>query len=304
MKILIVGLGSIGKKHIDAIYELYPRAIIVALRSCISDESYRGVVNLYNLSELSFVPDFIIISNISILHEETIMQMISLKSPLFIEKPVLCNLTNATLISKLVKSNEIITYVACNMRFHPCIEYLKSYLQSSSSKINEVNIYCGSYLPNWRANKNFKKIYSANKEMGGGVDLDLIHELDYTVWLFGFPYATTRVSTSKSSLEINSIDCARYILEYEEYTVGITLNYYRIDSRRSIEVLFDNDTIHIDLLTSTIKSMNSGEILFNSKEKMSDIYLKQINYFIKQFKMNEYTMNDFDTAVDVLKIAL
>ena len=304
MKILIVGLGSIGRKHVDAIYELYPHARIFALRTKKNSETYRDVLNIYGLAELPFVPDFVIIANISALHEETILQMVSLNCPLFIEKPVLIDLKNSLQITNLIKKNNIITYVACNMRFHPCIEFLKSYVNSNKKIINEVNIYCGSYLPNWRSNKDFRRNYSANKAMGGGVHLDLIHELDYTLWIFGFPVSKIFVPSSKSSLNINSIDNARYLLDYDKFNIGITLNYYRIDPKRSIEILYNDDTIYIDLLTSSVKSLISGDILYESQEKMSDIYKKQIKYFTTYLKNKETPMNDFETAVEVLKIAL
>jgi predicted dehydrogenase len=304
MKILIVGLGSIGKKHIDAIYHLYPNASIYALRSGNSVDTYRNVFNLHDITDFYFIPDFIIISNITILHENTILQMISYNCPLFIEKPVLCDLKNADLIVKKIKSHKITTYVACNMRFHPCIEFLKEYVKSTSSRINEVNIYCGSYLPSWRENSDFRNIYSANEEMGGGVHLDLIHELDYTAWIFGFPASKTRILTRNSSLQINSIDSARYILEYLDFTVGITLNYFRVDPKRYIEILFNEETLYVDLLTSTIYSSNNNEILFKNSINMSDIYIKQMKYFIECLTLKNQPMNDFETAIEVLKIAL
>ena len=76
-------------------------------------------------------------------------------------------------------------YVGYNLRFHPLLKYLKKYLSQSNDKLLSVNIYAGSYLPDWRKNTNYVKSYSASKRKGGGVELDLSHEIDYASWLFG-----------------------------------------------------------------------------------------------------------------------
>ena len=131
------------------------------------------------------------------------------------------------MLVQLVESNNIITYVACNLRFHPCIIYLRNILSKNILIINEVNVYCGSYLPDWRPGVNIRTIYSSNPNMGGGVHLDLFHELDYTVWLFGHPKVSKSFLRSASSLNIDSIDYANYILEYNTFNANIILNYFR-----------------------------------------------------------------------------
>ena len=98
----------------------------------------------------------------------------------------MCLQGSETLVKRINQSN-LLTYVACNLRFLECIQFLKERLDSQKKFVQEVNVYCGSYLPDWRPGKDYKTIYSAIKEKGGGVHLDLIHELDYIYWLFGKP---------------------------------------------------------------------------------------------------------------------
>lgn len=304
MKVLIVGLGSIGRKHVDAILKIDIKACIYALRTIGTSDQYLNVVNINSIDELSFKIDFAIVSNISSAHESTIFLLIKLGCPLFIEKPVLNEVGNADKISSELFSKSIISYVACNLRFHPAILFIKDYLTTISPRINEVNIYCGSYLPDWRPNSDYTKSYSANKENGGGVHLDLVHELDYCTWLFGFPNSCQSLFQNKSSLNINAIDSARYILGYSEFTIGVTLNYYRRNPVRTIEILTSEDTILVDLINNKVISVIANQILFQRRFNMLDTYESQIRYFIDCIKSNVLPMNSFNNAVEVLKLAL
>jgi predicted dehydrogenase len=223
---------------------------------------------------------------------------------LFIEKPPISSLENIKILEKTIKETEIITYVACNLRFHPCIQYIKEHLISKTKRINEINIYCGSYLPNWRPNKNFREIYSVNPDMGGGVHLDLYHEIDYTCWLFGIPEKSQHVLRNVSSLKIDSIDYANYLLEYESFSVNIILNYYRKDVKRSIEIIFEDETWMIDLIRNNIKNQNEFIIFENSDFSIEKSYYLQMQYFIEHSINKRKPMNCLKESLDVLKICL
>ena len=119
-------------------------------------------------------------------------------------------------------------------------------------KINEVNVYCGSYLPSWRPSVDFRKVYSSNKNLGGGVHLDMIHELDYTYWLLGEPDKVTSTLRSTSSLEIDAVDYANYLWEYADFSANIVLNYYRPDTKRTLEIVTAEHIYFVDILKNRI----------------------------------------------------
>ena len=260
MKILIIGLGSIARKHIKVLQELQNDVIIFALRSSSSSKEEKGITSILNIDDLPAIPDFIIISNPTNLHEEAIRKAIDFKVPLFLEKPVFDSLNNKQSILDEIKEKGIQTYIACNLRFDPALIFLKQLLNRNKQAINEVNIYCGSNLSEWRPGTDFRKSYSANQEFGGGVHLDLIHELDYAIWLFGMPMNTQSLKRSVSSLQINSIDYASYQLTYPSFTVSINLNYFRIKPKREIELVLENDILTCDLLRCTVIDMNGNKI--------------------------------------------
>ena len=304
MKVLIIGLGSIGKKHVNALLSLSYKVEIFALRSTIDNERYENVINIYNKQDIPKDLTFAIISCITSAHESVIYEMIDLNIPLFIEKPVLSNLKNAKLLSDKINRKNIITYIACNLRFLPSIEFIKNLLTSKILTINEVNIYCGSYLPEWRTGKDFRNTYSSKSLEGGGVNLDLIHEIDYCTWLFGFPEKSFCINSNSSSLNIDVNDCARYIFEYPKFTVGITLNYFRRRSKREIEIILEDDTIIVDLINNVVISEKLNNNLFKNDYNILDTYKIQMKYFIDCIESNIKPMNDFDYSIKVLKLAL
>jgi predicted dehydrogenase len=304
MNILLIGLGSIAKKHIAALRALKIDFKIHALRSNINAEIEEGIENIFDLDDVNVVFDFAIISNPTHLHFNYIEKLAQKGIDLFIEKPAIHSLENANNLLRLIRDGEIKTYVACNMRFHPCITFLKNKIDSEILRINEVNVYCGSYLPDWRPGKDFRTIYSANVSMGGGVHLDLFHELDYTTWLFGFPVKSQSILRSSSSLNINAIDYANYLLEYDSFAVNIVLNYYRKDAKRSIEIVFENEIYIIDLIKNVVIGENGSIIYENSNFVISNTYKDQMNYFLDHLKSNTWPMNSLGESIEVLKICL
>lgn len=302
MRVLIIGLGSIAKKHITALRSFSEEFKIFALRSSLNAEKYEEVTNIYNLDNDVF--DFAIISNPTHLHSVYIKLLASKSIPLFIEKPAVHSLENFNEILNLVTKKKITTYVACNLRFNPCISFLKEKFNNKDLKVNEINVYCGSYLPDWRPGVDFKKNYSAHSKMGGGVHLDLFHEIDYTIWLFGLPKSYSSIKRSVSSLSIDSIDYANYILQYEKFTTSIILNYYRKKVKREMEILFNQKTWNVNLINNTIIN-DDGNVIFKS-EKFDNLqtYKLQLEYFINCLKSKKTPMNSLQESIPALKICL
>lgn len=302
MKVLLVGLGSIARKHIDALRSIDPSVELFAWRSSDSSQHWEGITDLYDwekVKEEGF--NFAIISNPTSKHKESIRILSELYIPLFIEKPLFHRLDIEELVNRVASCN-VLTYVACNLRFLGALSYVKEYLREQQPRLNEVNIYCGSFLPDWRKGIDFRQNYSAIPDLGGGVHLDLIHEMDYVYWLFGYPQKIHSVFSNKSSLDIQSYDYANYCLEYSGFCVGIVLNYYRKDTKRTLELVCDKGTISIDLLKDSV-AMN-GEILYQSEQGVNDTYLAQMKYFMNCLQENRKSFNTISDAYRVLQICL
>ena len=302
MKVLIIGLGSIAKKHIEALRKLR-NPTIFALRSSRSAEEYLNVKNIYSFDEVEEINfDFVLISSPTAKHYEVIEKAIKLNKPLFIEKPLFSEVgtSEGELVDK-ISSKGIPTYVGCNLRFLDCLREVKEII--GNERINEINSYSGSFLPDWRPNTDFRKTYSANKELGGGVHIDLIHELDYLYWIFGRPESNISSSSSKSSLNIDAIDYANYLWGYKNFNASIILNYYRRDTKRTLEIVTDKATFLVDLIQNRIHR-NEKEI-FSSKQTVLDTFEVQMDFFLKNILNSRNTdFNSVEEAYQILQLCL
>jgi predicted dehydrogenase len=298
MKVLIAGYGSIARKHAAALKKTDPSVKLSAYRPTGTNALDDGL-GIVSSPEEAKEFDFIIVSNPTSLHEAVITDLLPLKKPMFIEKPPFHSLDAAHKVLSLL-DQETVTYTAFNLRFLECLAELKKII--ASKKINEVNVYCGSYLPSWRPG-NFRESYSANESMGGGVHLDLIHELDYVRWIFGEPLTVRKTLRRESSLEISASDYANYLLEYPGHAVNVILNYYRRDPKRTCEVVMDDTTVLVNLLENSISSCD-GTRLFHSAQTVQDTYTEQMKYFLNCLKENQRPFNSLEESCGTLKIAL
>jgi predicted dehydrogenase len=303
MNILIVGLGSIAQKHIRALRDSGTSCRLYALRSSTTpSNNMEGVINVYSIKELENIPiRFAIISNPTSEHKKTILSLLSLHCPLFIEKPLYHQLDIENLPDK-IKQADILTYIACNLRFLDCLKYVKNKIDANEKRINEINVYCGSCLPEWRKG-DFRKNYSAIPELGGGVHIDLIHELDYLYWIFNTPASVRSVFRNNSSLNIESVDYANYCLVYDKFCANVVLNYYRRDYKRTFEIVFEDETWNINLVKNEI--VCNDNVIFSSNQKITDTYSEQMKYFLGLINSNNSSsFNTIHDAYNVLKICL
>lgn len=305
MRIAVVGLGSIAKKHIIAIKKIDSELILFAVRHKRNSSTERDITNI-SLDDLpSLGLDAIILCNPSVFHAQFIEYLIPLNIPIMVEKPICVTKDQWKTLNSIAKKKSAPIYTACNLRFHPLIQFLKNYLKKNPVKIYEVNAYCGSYLPSWRLNINYEDSYSAKKDMGGGVHFDLIHELDYLTYLFGSALKMKKNYRKVSNLKIDSIDYAHYYLAYKNFSASVILNYFRQDPKRILEIIRENDTLELNFIKGTIVDLKSKNILIDiGKEGMDLSYLNQMKYFLSFTKKNQQPMNSLEESLEIIKTIL
>lgn len=303
MRIIIVGLGSIARKHISALNSLSEKLDIFALRSgknkVVNDIDANNVCNIYSMSELPKDFDFVIISNPTVNHLNAIENFLPYNKPIFVEKPPVSSLKDLDKLEVLLQRNKNSTiYAAFNMRFHPIIKWIKSNIDVK--EVLEFNVYYGNYLPKWRPKVDYRKVYSAQSQLGGGVHLDLIHELDYTVYILGFPEKFNRFYSRVSQLEIDSFDCAKYWLEYESYNASVQVNYYRKEPKRTIEIVGTSGVYTADFLTGKITF--NDQLVLQAEEGILMTYMDQMNYFLENISNDRKRLHNFHEFSELLKL--
>lgn len=148
---------------------------------------------------------------------------------------------------------------------------------------------------------DYRKCYSASKQSGGDIGLELIHEWDYLTELFGMPERVNMYSGKYSDLEITSDDIAIYIAAYNSMLVSLSLDYFWRYTKREIELYCDDEVIVGDFTKSEIRFLKSGKVI-SLQEERDSYQLRELGYFLNLD--DEYNnQNTILHAFDVLKIA-
>lgn len=301
LKVCFFGVGSIGKRHIknlrvlenEGIYKFQIHAFRSTKRDLELDIKLLIDKEIFEEEALEAY-DILYITNPSSMHKNTINKYFSKTKNLFIEKPLFVSLDRST--KNLLKS-ENIYYTACPLRFNPVIEFLKNNIHPE--EVISSQVLCSSYLPEWRKGIDYRNSYSAKKDMGGGVSLDLIHELDYITYLFGNPLEVINYRGKYSKLEINSDDLSLYILAYSDKLVEVHLDYFGRVSQRRIIIYTDTEVIDCDLNKLKVNYLKSGKELDFKEE---DIYIKEMKYFLSHVEQNIKTFNEPEIAYRTLAL--
>jgi predicted dehydrogenase len=174
---------------------------------------------------------------------------------LFIEKPLSHSLAEVEPLLALVKKQQLITYVGCQLRFDPLIRKLKDGIERKD--IFYARICCSSYLPDWRPDRDYREVYSSRRDLGGGVLLDLIHELDYAHWLLGDIVHIGGEAGRISPLMIDTEDYADLLVHHAGgIRSHIHLDYFGRRTQRKIELFGEEMTLEADLISRALTRSN------------------------------------------------
>ena len=250
MKVLIIGFGSIGKKHFLALKNLNHK---VSLLSLSAKEEFKNAPIYRSLKECDLNEfDLFIIANITTEHFNTLKTLDELvkDKTILVEKPLFKKNQNFT-------SSKNHIYVAYLLRFHPVIVALKRLLKGE--KIYFASLICNSYLPHWRA-LDYRQNYSAKKELGGGVLLDLSHEIDLAFFLFKDLELIYSQNAKISELDITSDDFAFLALKNtQEPKIHIDIDYYSKVNKREIIIHTLEKSFKADLINNNIEIYHKNQ---------------------------------------------
>lgn len=294
-KIIFFGLGSIGLRHLSLLQNKCNFQIYSFCRNK-TKKPIKGVTYVYNWAALKKIhPNIAFITNPTHLHVTTAIICAKLGMNLFIEKPLSHSMKGISSLIAVTKKKKINTYIAYCLRFHPVIHWLKKNLTNSNrGHPLHIRVINTSYLPNWRPGKNYKSMYSAYKNQGGGVILDLSHEIDYLVYLFGNIREIKGTSSRISNVTVDSEDFADILLKFNTSYCNLHLNFLSHDDRREIYIDFKDKTIIGDLVNNTIAIKGNHRTKTISLPK-NDMYRKQLDYFFTR-------KNNMNTIADAKKI--
>lgn len=302
LKVCFVGVGSIAKRHIRNLCAICAdnkiEVIIDAFRR--SQDIVDGVDHIYcNESDVPDDYDIIFITNPTELHLLSLRQFHSKGKHFFIEKPVV-SLSQIEAAKQFQIREDSIYYVACPLRYNAVIQWIKNNIESSD--VISVRSISSSYLPDWRPGQDYRDTYSAHKDLGGGVSIDLIHEWDYLTYLFGWPKNVHSLIGKKSDLEIDSDDYAVYIAEYSDKIAEIHLDYFGRIPIRQIELFTKHDTVVGDILNNKILFRKTG-VIIDFNEERDDYQKRELKSFIDSIQTLQFDKDNYYHGINVLKLS-
>lgn len=281
MDVLIIGYGSAGKRHAKILNSIN-KIKKIFIKTDQKLKSYKKINFINKINNLN--PDLIVLANETDKHY-SVCKFLEKK---FSNKIILCEkpLFKKFYNFKPKKNRFFITY---NFRFHKCLQYIKKRI--NLDEVFFVEAETSSYLPLWRKDIDYSKNYSAFPNKGGGVLLDMSHEIDYLRWLFR-DFKISKIYKNKiSNLNILSEDIALIFGHIKKNTlVKIKLTYFNKLSKRLLTICMrDGSQIYLDLLRSEIK-------LFNKNKKKTFRLEKYSQFKTTKYMYSEILRNNFENV--------
>jgi len=164
---------------------------------------------------ISYRPNIAVIASPSPFHLEMCENFLNMDTHLLIEKPIADSTEGVCSLLTRFQQKELILMVGYNLRYSPSLDFFRNLIKGNAiGEIHSVRCEVGQYLPTWRPDTDYRQGVSARKELGGGVLLELSHEIDYLRWIFG-EMEWVRASISKqSNLEIDVEDTAHMTIGF------------------------------------------------------------------------------------------
>jgi predicted dehydrogenase len=330
MKVLMIGLGGIGQRHLRNLRTLMGMDVeIIAydLRSnppVLTDqlqvEAGSNLEEKYNLrifldleQALAQKPEAAFVCNPTSLHVLAAIRAGQEGCHLFIEKPLSHNLEQVDELISLVESRGLKAAVGYQMRFHPCLQNLYALIQEKKiGRILSVRAEIGEYMPGWHTYEDYRQMYASRRDLGGGVILSQIHELDYLYWLFGLPRSIYTLGGHLSGLEIDVEDTADTLMEcvLDGHPVPVSLHqdYIQRPLSRFCEVYGDAGKIRVDIraLTVDVFDGTGKQVEASSYEgfQRNQLFLDELKCFLECLQGKQTPLVNLRTGAQSLRMAL
>lgn len=312
--ILIIGGGSIGKRHLRNLLSIGEKKVCVVepnLKKAEKEITKEYGVKVFSSIEGAFNEiDFEIafVCSPSRFHMDQAIFCANKNCDLFVEKPLSHNLDEAENLLKIIKKNKLVTMVGSNWKFHPLFQKMKYLLdQNMIGKVLSARCQFGQYLPDWHPWEDYRQGYSANKKLGGGILLDS-HEFDYLTWFLADKVKKIACMCDKvGGLEIDTEDVAEIILQFEKGTIAeIHVDYLQRFYQRNFEFFGEIGTIKWDTndkkIILLVKDKEKEEFNLDTDYDINTMYVEEIKHFLNCVQKRQDTLTSVERGIKILEL--
>jgi predicted dehydrogenase len=309
----VAGAGSIGRRHISNLKKLG----LTRLAACDPHpERLEYVVSEFQVETFpgfeeglaSFQPDVVLVCTPPVNHVAQAMQALRAGAHVFVEKPLSDRMDGVEELRDEAAKRGAVVQVGYNLRFHPSIQKLKELVDAATvGKILWAHIEAGSYLPDWRPWQDYRKSYTARRELGGGILLDGSHEIDYVTWLFGAPQEVACMAGRVSQLEVNVEDCATVLLRFPDgMRADVHVDFIQRSYSRYCSLVGPEGKLQWDLLNSSVQIVRPGVPAETTKfeVQINDAYVAEFAHFLECVRTGARPRFTLEDAILTLRVTL
>lgn len=316
MHLVIIGFGSIGKRHLRVFRELRPDAHITVVRQhgpirpSQPPEGANAITNDLD-AVIAEHPDAAVLSGPASSRMQTALPLAEAGVHILSEKPIATTDTDVKRVLLAAQNSGASFLVGYVLRYLPALTALKQSISTGAiGRVFALNASVGQHIADWRPETDFRKSVTAQEHLGGGAIFELSHELDYVRWLLGAPASVTCRTQKLGNLGIDVEDTADLILEFNTPAMAtIHLDILQRPASRTCTVLGDKGRIEADLIAGTLHVHDAAtgqvqKIEVPSLENRDAIYLRQAEHFLSCIDGTALPMINGEDGLAVLEIAL
>jgi predicted dehydrogenase len=314
MKILIAGLGSIGRRHLHNLLALGESDILLyrTHHSTLPDEELAGFPVETDLAvALAYRPVAVIVSNPTALHLQVAIPAAEAGCHLLLEKPISHTMEGVDRLQKAVRRGGGQVLTGFQFRFHPGLQTVRRLLNEGAiGRPLSVRAHWGEHLPGWHPWEDYRLGYSARADLGGGVVLTLCHSLDYLRWLIGEVAALWAFSDKLSDLELQVEDTAEIGLRFTSKAIGsLHLDFNQRPPAHHLEIIGTQGIIRWDNGDGAVHAYRSASEnwdIYQAPEGFTrnDLFLAQLRHFLAVAHGESTPLCTLEDGVRALQLAL
>ncbi len=280
-RVLVLGAGSIGARHARELVALGADVDVADPEPARAAAVIGATPVPFGLGAELAGYDGIVVASPTRFHVEQALAALESGAKVLVEKPLALSVAEARPLVPWSAS----VMVGYNLRFHSPSRQLRELTADGTvGTVRAARFWFGSYLPDWRPGIDYRQSYSARADLGGGILLDAIHELDLVVWWFGTAVAVTASMVARvGELDIDVEDTVKALLRTGDgVPVEVSLDYLSRRYRRGVELIGEDATLRFDWARQEIEiDRSSGTVVIQDKTAVAQSYVLQSACFLE-----------------------
>jgi predicted dehydrogenase len=255
-RVTVAGSGSIAQRHTRNLLALGVEEVLLWTARDVADVEAFSDARVRRVEELpADAPDVAVVANDTDRHVETARRLVRAGAHVLVEKPIATAPSDD--LSDLCDEADaagIVARVAYNLRLLPALVRVREYVATGAVGAPLfARVEVGQWLPDWRPGRPLSESYSASESRGGGVALDLSHEVDYMCMILGMPTGWCARMARTGALPIASPDVFDAIYTFANgSTCTVHMDYLEKRTRRRLRIVGTSGVIECDIAAGTL----------------------------------------------------